>query len=130
MKLFLPVLLALTSCELTEEATVDDINKLIKTWVVETVYIDDFEDIANDYSNWQLEIQEGNSYVFTDIEGNSETGTWEITDNNSVLTVNPDNGTSRDYYVLELTESSLKLIRSESGLKDVNVDFRYELVPL
>lgn len=117
------------ACEYVEEPTVEEINHLINSWQVSQVFIDGQEDIVTNYDNFNLIINKDNTFSFTDINGNNESGQWELQNNNTRLLLNPGLDEEVVYRIISAEPVELILLTEKTNFKDIPAAFRYVLVP-
>jgi len=130
-KILLPVMLSMLaiSCEYIEEPTVDTVDNIYNSWVVQQVFIDGQEDTATDYTAFVLQINNDNTYSLTTESGNTTTGIWRLANQNKLI-LNEGTPDERVYLIAESNESSLVLLYENEFFKEVKSVFRYVLIPM
>lgn len=126
----LPVVFMLfLSCEYIEEPTVDSVDNIYNSWVIQQVFIDGQEDTATDYAAFVLQIRTDNTFSLTSENGDIQTGDWRLANQNKLI-LSEGTADEKVYLIAESSEDILILLYENEFFKEVKSVFRYELIPM
>jgi hypothetical protein len=114
-----------------------------KVWKAQTVKYDAItiytrggtNNTVTAYDNFRLELSSANSVTLTEFEGNSFTGSWELSSDNQKLTLQrlspQPTGTNGilEYTINASSETELQLIRTTASAKTGGSTNSYTLIP-
>lgn len=122
------ILLFLSACELSDIPSSEDLSSLVNTWVVDQVLIDGQEDVATNYSNYRLIIDNDNTYQLTDIYGQTTSGTWEVSNDSQLVLISNVNE-QKAYIIAEISQQQLILLFKDKFIKETEASYRFILIP-
>ncbi len=114
--------LQMAGCKKDDDGTPSNSVLVSGTWNLEELLVDGSV-YTGDISNYSLTLVSDNSYSLTDVDGSQINGTWELTNDDTILMLD-----ANEYVIVSLTAQNAELTGTERNDKTGSRQLTYKLI--
>jgi hypothetical protein len=125
LSLLLLLLAVLAGCKKKTTSVADVISQ---TWKVASVTLNGAADPAN-YDKYRLTLNSNGNYTLVNENGQTSTGTWKLTDNDTAISFDEGAANARKATIQTAASGNLDITYSEKNFKNGDVVRVFKLTP-